>query len=139
MEALKSMRNKIFIGLIQGIGFGLVFGFLLNYYSNASLERVINEVHDNSKLKNIAIQNLNEVERDAKMHIIGNLKNNNQKGQKRLTVQADFYDNNTFVEQCQKNIKGTLKSQEQRNFKISCDGVVKHDSYEVYLLNKSGR
>ena len=139
MEALKSMRDKIFIGLIQGIGFGLVFGVLYNYTSNASLEKIIDKAHDNSKLKNIAIQNLNEVERDGKMHILGSLKNNNQDGQRVLTVQADFYDNNTFVEQCRKNIKGTLKPQEERTFKISCDGIVKHDSYEVYLLNNAGR
>ncbi|MEN8147384.1 MAG: hypothetical protein ABFR02_07180 [Campylobacterota bacterium] len=139
MKALKSIRDKIFIGLIQGIGFGLVFGLLYNYTSNSSIQKIIDTTHDNTRLKKIVIQDHKKVIRDNKIIILGSLKNNNPDGQRGISVQVDIYDAKRFVEQCRKNIKGTLKPQEVRNFKISCDGIVKHDSYEVYLLNNFGR
>jgi hypothetical protein len=130
---------KILLGLFIGIGFGLASGTLNSYRFNSSIKDSFNDAHDTFKYRNIAIENLNEVVRDGKMYIMGSLKNNNPEALYVLAVQVDFYDKNIFVEQCSTSIKGSLKSQEKRNFKISCDGIVKHDRYNVYLINNARR
>lgn len=139
MHIIKSIVAKIFFGLLIGVGFGLVYGTMSNYAFNSSIEDIFNEAHDTSKYKNIAIGNLTEVIRDGKMYIFGSLKNNNPECLSVIAVQADFYDNDVFAEQCRTSIKGSLKSQEERNFKIFCDGIVKHDRYNVYLINNAKR
>ncbi len=132
----KNIFTKISIGLIQGVGFGLVFYYLTNYNSNRKLTEILNATHDNKRLEKIDILNLNEVIRDGKMFILGSLKNNNSSGQRVITIQVDFFDKNkVFIEQCKENIKGTLESNEERNFKISCESFVEYDSYNVYLLD----
>lgn len=133
---LKNIFSKISMGLIQGVGFGLVFYYLSNYDSNSRLTELIKSTHDNKRLEKIDIQNLNEVTRDGKMFVLGSIKNNNPSGQRVITVQVDFFDKNkVFIEQCKEGIKGTLESQEVRNLKITCDSIVEHDSYKVYLLD----
>lgn len=139
MQRIKSIVQKIFSGLFIGIGFGLTFGTLLHYSYTYGIKNIFDDVHDTSEYKNIAIENLDEVLRDGKMYIYGSLKNKNPEALYVIAVQADFYDKNVFVEQCSVNIKGSLKSGEQRNFKISCDSYVQHDRNEVYLLNNAKR
>lgn len=121
------------------MGFGLAFGTVLHYSYKAGIKDIFDEAHDTSKYKDIAIENVGEVVRDGKMYVLGSLKNNNPEALYVLAVQVDFYDKNVFVEQCSVNIKGSLKPQEQRNFKISCDSIVQHDRNEIYLLNNARR
>lgn len=121
------------------MGFGLALGVVLHYSYKFGIKDIFDEAHDTSKYKNIAIKNLNEVVRDEKMYILGSLKNNNSEALYVVSVQADFYDKNVFVEQCSTNIKGSLKPQEERNFKISCDSAIQHDRNKVYLLNNARR
>jgi hypothetical protein len=139
LQIFKTIVTKIFLGFFIGMGFGLALGVVLHYSYKSGIKDIFDAAHDTSKYKNIAIENLNEVVRDGKMYILGSLKNNNSEALYVVSVQADFYDKNVFVEQCSTNIKGNLKPQEERNFKISCDSTVQHDRNKVYLLNNARR
>lgn len=134
---IKELFQKIGIGLLYGIGFGIGAGILniaVNQYFWS--DSFFNE--RNMAEKNLLITEHRDIQRNNNTYIFGTLENQTDEPVRSFDVQADFFDSNgTFIEQCRTYI-ATFPTSKTYNFKIACDHCdknppIKYSSYKVYV------
>lgn len=136
MSLLKNTFRKIGEGMLFGIGFGLVVGFIYYYISNQMMISMWND----HALEQVVITKHEKVKRNETVLVLGSVENQGSDPVRTMTIQVDLLDTNgKFVEQCSTYLTGTLKAGEIRNFKVSCGGckdnpIVQHESYKVYVV-----
>ncbi|WP_339524607.1 FxLYD domain-containing protein [Pseudomonas sp. EA_35y_Pfl2_R111] len=133
---MKSILNKIFNGMLYGIGFGLITGGIYYYVVIKTTEDAMSRYSFEDGA--VEIIEHRKIERNDRLVILGKVTNVSDKPANNVTVNVDLFLNGDFVKQCDELIKGEISAGASRNFELVCGccnnaPIVEHDSYEVYL------
>jgi hypothetical protein len=133
-KALKFAGEKIIVGLLYGIGFGIPAGAIYYYVT----DQMMASVYQESQIGKVVVTKHEEVIRGQNAIILGEVKNQGTDSVRNIAVEVDLYDKNgSFVEQCSTYLRGTIPAGDSRTFKVTCgdckkDGkVVEHQTYKV--------
>jgi hypothetical protein len=136
MKTITEMAQKIGLGILYGIGFGISAGIIYYFIS----EKMMASVWNDTNIEKVVITKHEEVKRGETVLVLGTLENKGTESLRVLNIQVDLFDKNgKFVEQCSEYLKGSLRAGESRNFKVSCGGckdkpVVEHKTYKVRVV-----
>lgn len=144
MEIIKNIiKNgfiKIISGALLGIGFGLTFIIISMYATHLfskKLEKSPQMMFDEtSNISGIEFIDHKNILDSKKLLIMGSLVNNNKKTIKSITLEAEFFKNGKFVDECTDYTNVNLKTGETENFKVACGGCNDYDppEYDTYTL-----
>ena len=135
MKLVSSAAQKIGLGFLYGIGFGISAGVIYYFISEKMMASVWNE----TVIEKVVVTKHEKVKRGESVLVLGTVENQGTDSVRILNVQVDLFDKNgKFVEQCTEYLKGTLAAGASRNFKVSCSGckdkpVVEHETYKVQV------
>ncbi len=141
MENFKSIIKlggaKILSGFLLGLGFSLSFLSIYYYMTNQIQDEML-EKYKGEDEKNISVELiLHEDKRiEDKLTIIGSLKNISTETVDSITLEAEFFENEQFVDECTEYISGKIHPGEIENFKVSCGGCGDYQAptYDNYTL-----
>lgn len=137
MKIAGTFAQKIGLGLLYGIGFGISAGAIFYFVS----ERMMAAVWHDEDIAKVVITKHEKIKRGDSIFVLGTVENQGTNSVRLLNVQVDLFDKNgKFVEQCTEYIKGSIRAGESVNFKVTCKGckdkpVVEHDSYKVRIMS----
>jgi hypothetical protein len=135
MKIAGSIAQKIGLGFLYGIGFGISAGGI--YY--VITEKMMASVWNDAAVQKVVVTKHEKVKRGESVHVLGTIENQGTESVRLINVQVDLFDKNeTFVEQCAEYIKGSIRPGESINFKVTCGGckdkpVVEHATYKVRI------
>jgi len=149
--------SKIISGFFIGIGFSVamivVFAIAGYIYEHSFKEETkpsaiqsemetykssLIEFDENSGL---VIQSHKPQRLENKLVILGKVKNNGQENWGNINIEVELFDSNkAFVDQCSTYISGTIKTNQIRNFKVTCGGcnnepLVDFSTYEINIVD----
>jgi hypothetical protein len=134
---MNTVVEKIFHGILYGIGFSLVFGGAYYFLTLKMTEEALSLY--SFEPESVVVNKHRKIERDNKLLILGKVKNNSDSDAKGVNINVDLYYKDDFVKQCSELINGNIQAGKTRNFEMSCGGgcknkpIVKHDSYKIYV------
>ena len=134
---MNTVVEKIFHGILYGIGFSVVLGGTYYFLTLKMTEEALSFY--TFEPDTVSVNKHREIERDNKLLILGEAVNTSESDVKGVSINVDLYYNNEFVKQCSELINGSIQAGETRNFEVSCgggcknDSIVEHDSYKVYV------
>ncbi len=139
---LKTGFHKIVSGFFLGIGFGTalvaISSIAAYYYSNKSVHEDMPtyDYNGTSNISKIEILNHKDTSTSEKLIIIGALTNNQESKISSLTIEAEFFKDGEFVEECSEYISTNIGQDEIENFKISCGGCGNYTTpdYNTYKI-----
>lgn len=133
---MKERLNKIFDGFLTGLGFSIVLGAAYYFLT----QQITSDITMYSfEPGTIEITKHRKINREGKLLVLGEVKNNGDNQANGVNVIVDLYHNNEFVKQCDESVSGSVPSGDTRNFELSCGGecsknpIVEHDSYKIYV------
>lgn len=135
MKIMSSVAEKIGLGFLYGIGFGISVGAIYYFIS----ERMMASVWNDAAVQKVVVTKHEKVKRDESFVILGTVENQSTDTVRLINVEVDLFDRDgKFVEQCAEYIRGTIRGGESRNFKVTCGGckgkpVVEHETYKVRI------
>lgn len=133
MKIASSMAQKIGVGFLYGIGFGISAGVIYYFVS----EKMMATLWNDAAVQKIVVTKHEKVKRDESIHVLGTIENKGTDSIRLINVEVDLFDKEgKFVEQCSEYIRGAIHAGESINFKVTCSGckdkpVVEHESYKV--------
>lgn len=148
MENIKSIlkygASKIILGLLIGLGFGLSF-LALYYYVSLHMQAQLLEMfkENESKINSVELLAHEDQKIDDALVVIGSLMNNSEKVIDSVTLEAEFYENGIFVDECTEYVSGLIKPSALENFKLSCGNCSSsyiapvYDSYTLKVTSVS--
>lgn len=134
---MNTVVEKIFHGILYGIGFSMVLGVSYYFLTLKMTEEALSFY--TFEPDTVSVNKHREIKRDNKLLILGEAANTSESDIKGVSINVDLYYNNEFVKQCSELINGSMQAGETRNFEVSCgggcknDSIIEHDSYKVYV------
>ncbi len=140
-EFMKYCGIKLGSGFLLGVGFSTAL-YLVSYIVFENYD-VFNDTDDyeidsvtGENQSGLIIVEHSDKSNEEEIIILGKLKNNGDKTWRSLNVEAEFFYEGNFVEECNTYIRRTFNPLEEENFKISCGGckgyiLPKYDEYTV--------
>lgn len=133
MKIVSNVAQKIGLGFLYGIGFGISAGAIYHFVS----ENMMASAWNDAAVQKVIVTKHEKVKRGESVHVLGTIENQGTDSVRIINVQVDLFDKNgKFVEQCAEYIKGSIRAGESVNFKATCSGckdkpVVEHETYKV--------
>ncbi len=118
---------KIISGALLGIGLGITFiviaAYATNYFSKKFDDNSPLKAEESSDISGIEFIEHKDQQVANKVLVMGSLVNKNKKKIKSIKLEAEFFKNGEFVDECTEYLSTNLKTGETENFKVSCGGV----------------
>ena len=134
---IKSGISKILSGFLLGLGFSLSFLGIYYYMNNQIQEEMMGRYKgEEEKITSVEFIHHEDKKFEDKLTIIGSLKNSSTETIDSITLEAEFFENEIFVDECTEYISGKIHPGDIENFKVSCGGCGDYQSpnYDNYTL-----
>jgi len=150
---LKTYFHKIIFGFFIGIGFSIAMiivfafaGYIYDYFNKEETTPSEIETYKLSRVEfdensGLVIQSHKSQRFDNKLIILGQVKNNGPEKWEHIRIEVELFDSDkNFVDQCSNFISGTMKTNQTRNFKITCGGcnnepLVEFSTYGINIVD----
>lgn len=141
MESFKSILKaggvKVLSGFLLGLGFSLSF-LVFYYYMTMHFQKEMAEnfLKKEDKTTSVEVIAHEDNKLEDKLTIIGTLKNISSETIDSIRLEAEFFENEIFVDECSEYISARIQPGETENFKVSCGGCGDYQApiYSKYTL-----
>ena len=145
--------SKIISGFFIGVGFSIamimIFAIAGYIFKNSFKEETkpsTLETYKSSRIKfdensGLVIQSHESQRLKNKLIILGKVKNNGKESWEHINIEVELFDSDkAFVDQCSTYISSTIKTNQTRNFKVTCGGcnnepLVDFSTYEINIVD----
>jgi len=150
-EIIKKNLVTLFQGLMFGFGFSiaawiLYFLFQGNHHAEtnqyeADSEQIYQESKQfyQQKETKFSFHNVEEVKRNEHSYFVGMVKNDSSSTASGINIEVNLFLGDKFVDQYSTYLSGSIKSGEERYFKISCgckdNPPAEHDNYKIRAIS----
>lgn len=118
---MKNWAAKILTGFLIGLGFSASFLGIYFYVTNQMQEKVMARFTTGTEnIKNIEFIKHTDTKLKHKLLIIGSLKNNSAEPVNNIKLEAEFFKDGEFVDECTEYLGNKIGPGQIENFKVAC-------------------